>query len=273
MTVAEVADAFDVRPTTAEERRARLLRWVDLTRVLSIKNFRQRYLRSRLGIAWALLQPTLQAAVLTVVFVKIFHVRNIPHYPVFVLSGIMSWQFFQQGCVQSTVSIVENAGLVRKVAMPKVIFPLASVGGVLLVFLLQSVVLLVAGAISGTLGLGTFYLLLALPIETALIAAVGVLASSLHVSVRDIRFVIESGLLMAFYLTPVLYDISRVPVGARSVMEWNPMYGVLSLMRAAFVARPVDWHGVLSALVATVVIAVLARVMYRRRSAEFSDLV
>jgi len=255
------------------ERRRRLLQWVDLTRVLAVKNFRRRYLRSRLGVVWALLQPTMQAAVLSIVFLGVFHIKNIPHYPLYVLSGIMAWQFFQQTCNQGTSSIVDNGPLVRKVAVPKVIFPFAAAGGTLLVFLIQLVVLFVAAVISGTLGWSVGYLLLAVPLVFALASSVAVLFSSLFVSIRDVKFLVESGLMMFFYLTPVIYDISRLPEGARALMDWNPLYGVLSLMRAAFLGRPVDWQGVLSATILTVVIAAVGGWLFARRSQDFSDLV
>lgn len=258
---------------TRREQRATLFRWLDLTRVLAWKNFRQRYLRSRLGVIWALLQPTLQAAVLSVVFVVIFKVKRVPHYPVFVLSGIMSWQFFSNACTMGTTSIVDNAALVRKVAVPKVIFPLAAVGGVVIVYVMQSVVLLTGGAVVGTLGRATLLLLLAIPLEAALGAAVGIFCASLYVTMRDVRFIIDSTLMMGFYLTPVMWDIGRLPDSVRPYMEWNPMYGVLSLVRAAVVGMPVDWTGVLSATLLTVAIGVTGGWLFHHRSAEFADLV
>ena len=270
MTTVDIA-AIPHRSTA--ERRERLLQWADLTRVLAVSNFKRRYLRSKLGIAWAIVSPTLQAAVLSVVFIKIFHVTKVPHYPLYVLSGIMAWQFFQQSCSQGTSSIVDNGPLVKKVAVPKVIFPLATVVGLLLVFLVQSLVLFVGAAVFGTLSLKVFYLLLAIPIECALAASVAILCTSIHVSIRDIKFVIDAGLMMFFYLTPVIWDITRLPASVRSYVDWNPVYGVLTLVRAAFLDRSVDWNGVLSAVILTAAIAALGGWLFRRRSADFSDLV
>jgi ABC-type polysaccharide/polyol phosphate export permease len=254
-------------------RLSRVVHWAGLVRVLAVKNFRQRYLRSKLGVIWALIQPLLQAAVLSFVFIIIFKVKRIPHYPLYVLSGIMSWQFFQQSCVAGTSSIVDNAGLVRKVAVPKIVFPVAAVGGIALVFCLQLIVLLGAGIALRTLHPMTpLLLLLALPLEACLALAIGVLCTSIHVSVRDIRFVVESGLLMAFYLTPVLYDVGRLPPRVASVMQWNPMSGVLSLVRGAVLDRPVDWTGVGSAFLCAAVLGLAGAWLFRRRSPEFADL-
>lgn len=250
------------------------VQWLDLVRVLSIKNFRQRYLRSKLGVIWALVQPLAQAAVLSFVFLKIFKVHKVPHYPLYVLSGIMAWQFFQQGVVGGTSAVVDNAGLVRKVAVPKITFPLSVVGGVLLVFALQLVVLIAGAGVTGTLAASTPGLLaLSLLVELLLIVGFAVLLCSVHVSFRDIRFLVESTLLMAFYLTPVIYDPSRLPPTFRSMMRWNPLDGVLSLERAALLARSVDWVAVgVSAATAVLLIAV-GLPIFRHRAGDFADQV
>ena len=269
MTAATVA----VERPTWQHRASRVHHWAGLVRVLAVKNFRQRYLRSRLGVAWAFVQPALQAAVLSFVFLVIFKVHKIPHYPLYVLSGVMTWQFFQQSVLAATTSIVDNAGLVRKVAVPKVVFPMSAVGGLLIVFVMQLVLMLAAGGVLGTLRWQTpALLLLALPLEAALALAFGVLTTAMHVKLRDIRFVMDAALQMAFYLTPVLYDFSRLPVRLRELMQWNPMYGVLSLVRSAVLDRPVDWTGVSSAAICTVVIGLAGAWLFRRRSPEFADL-
>ncbi|HET7530033.1 MAG TPA: ABC transporter permease [Mycobacteriales bacterium] len=252
----------------------RLARWSDLTWVLARKNFRQRYLRSRLGVLWALLQPIAQATVLTIVFLKIFKVHRVPHYPVYVLSGIMTWGFFQQAAIGGTTSVVDNASLVKKVAVPKVTFPVSVVGGVLMVYALQMVVLIGGAASIGTLGASTpGLLLLATLLEAVLGVAVALLFCSVHVAFRDVRFLVESGLVMLFYLTPILWDPSRIPAAYRSYAQWNPMNGVLSLVRGALLERTVDWTAVgISAAMAALVLAV-ALPLFHRRSSVFADQV
>ena len=106
MTVALPATATATAPGAWSYRLSRVLHWAGLVRVLAVKNFRQRYLRSKLGVIWALIQPLLQAAVLSFVFIIVFKVKRIPHYPLYVLSGIMSWQFFMQSCTSGTSSMV-----------------------------------------------------------------------------------------------------------------------------------------------------------------------
>jgi ABC-type polysaccharide/polyol phosphate export permease len=265
-----------LRPTLSARpaARQRLQHWADLVVVLSIKNFRQRYLRSKLGVIWALLQPTVQALVLAFVFTKIFKIHHVPHFPVYVLSGVLLWQLFQQSVNQGTSAVVDNAGLVKKVAVPKVVFPLSAVGGCAIVYVAQLVVITTASFIVGTERLVTpLYAALALLLALNVATGLGVLACSFHVRVRDIRFLIESGLLVAFYITPILYDPSKFGPTLRHLLLINPMYGVMSLQRAAFLDRPVAWAAVgASTLLSTVILAV-ALAVFRHRSRDFADLV
>ena len=157
--------------------------------------------------------------------------------------------------------------------MPVLVFPLSQVLAVLLVFAMQTVVLLGAAALAGTLGPGLLLLPLALLLVGAIATGVGVLGCSYHVAVRDVKFVIESGLLMAFYATPILYDPSRLPPGLRTFLAFNPMYGVVSLVRTSLMGRPLDLAALAVSLAAAAVLLVVALAVFRRRSADFADLV
>ena len=259
--------------TGAPPRSDRLRHWVGLGRLLAVKNFRQRFLRSRLGIAWAIVQPSVQAVVLSVVFLRIFKMGRVPHYPVYLLSGIMCWQFFQQGTLQGTTSVVDNGGLVRKVAMPKVLFPFAAVGSSLIVFGLQICVVLAVAATQGTLGRQVPLLLVLAPLEFALASGFAVLGASLHVAIRDVRFVIESGLMLGFYVSPILWDPSQLSPHLQHLARLNPMTGLLSLVRGATMSRPVDWAAVGVTLGFAVVVWAVAAPLFARRSRVFADTV
>ncbi|MDX6273458.1 MAG: lipopolysaccharide transport system permease protein [Frankiales bacterium] len=251
---------------------ADLRRWGGLVGILAVKNFRQRYLRSRLGVLWALVQPTAQAIVLSFVFVKIFRIHGVPHYPLYVLTGMMTWQLFATSTLTATSSAVDNGGLVRKVPLPKVVFPLASVGGSLIVYGVQTSILIAGALLAGTLGPEVLLLPLGALLAAALACGLGLIGCAFHVAFRDIRFLLESGLLLMFYATPVLYDPSRLPEGLRQYLRFNPMYGVLSVQRGALLGRAIDpWAVLISAGTAAVLIA-LGAVAFRRRSPDFADL-
>lgn len=256
----------------ASAREGGLRRWWAIAWLLGVRTFRVRYLGSRLGIGWAFVQPIVQALVLTFLFTKVFHVAHADHYPLYVLTGIMTWQAFAGGANAATTSAVDNAALLRKIPMPALVFPLSQVLSVLIVFTLQLSVLLVAALAAGTLGPKVLLMPLAMVLVGVTAMGVGTLACSFHVGVRDVKFVVESGLLLAFYATPILYDPSRLPSSLRAGLAFNPMYGVVSLVRTAFMGRPVDYGSLAVSLGAGTLLLVVALAVFRRRSADFADL-
>lgn len=261
-------------PPTGVEHQSPLRSHLGLVWVLSQKNFQVRYKRAVLGVVWAVVQPSFQAAFLAVVFLYVFHFgRGIPHYPVYVLSGMLPWAFFTQGVGAATGAVVENASLVRKVALPKVIFPIAAIGGVALAFVASLGVLVISTVLAGTVSFSLLLLPVAVVMQLAFIAAVGVLACAFHVAYRDVKYVIESALLVGLYATPVLYTLDRIPEAARWVLRCNPMTAVVILYRGAVLDRPVDAAAIVIGFAVTVVLLAVAVVVFARRSDEFPDLV
>lgn len=250
-----------------------LLERLALVKALSLKNFQVKYKRATLGVLWAVVQPTFQAAVLAIVFTKVFRVGSVDHYAAYVVCGILPWTFFTQSMLAATTAVADNGSLVRKVSVPLVVFPAAAIGGVAVAFAASAGVLVVASILSGEAGLMLLLLPVAIAVELMLIFAIGLLAGAFHVAFRDIRYVIESLLVVGLYATPILYDESLVPKAARPFLELNPMTGVLSLYRAAVLDRPIDASAVAISVVGGGLLLLVSWHVFRRRSAEFPDLV
>lgn len=250
-------------------------RALGLVWVLSRKNFQVRYKRASLGVAWAVLQPLFQTALLSFVFLVVFPgtTKRIDDYPVFVLTGMLPWAYFAQSLAAATTSVVDNSGLVRKVAIPSVVFPLAAVGGVAQAFCASLVVMTVASVIVGEASVALLLLPVAAVLQTAFVVALGVLTCAFHVALRDVKYIVDALVMGLFYATPVLYSLERVPEEYRWVFTANPMAGVLSLYRAATLGTPVAWTGVAVSIGASALLACLALLAQRRRSGEFADLV
>jgi lipopolysaccharide transport system permease protein len=250
-------------------------RALGLVWVLSRKNFQVRYKRASLGVAWAVVQPVFQTALLSFVFLVVFPgtAKRIEHYPVFVLSGMLPWAYFAQGLSAATTSVVDNAGLVRKVRIPSWVFPLSAVGGITQAFLASLGVLLIASVAIGTASWGLLLLPVAVVLETLFIASLGVLTCAFHVAMRDVKYLVDAGVMAFFYATPVLYSLDRVPERYRPIFQANPMEGILTLYRSATLGTPIAWSGVAVSVGCTVVLAGLAWWAHRARSGEFADLV
>ncbi len=138
------------RPTRVSTARAGLVqrvreiwRYRELLVALTKTELKVKYKNSALGFVWSMLNPALYLVVFYVVFQLILG-NGIPNFPIFLLSGLLVWNLFSTALAASTSSVVANAGLVRKVAFPREILPLASVGAALLHFFLQAIVLVLA---------------------------------------------------------------------------------------------------------------------------------
>ena len=262
----------DVSPRAARSRSARLRNAVGLIAALSRKNFQIRFKRASLGVLWAVIQPAFQAAFLSFVFLKVFRISRVEHYPLYVLSGILPWAFFSQSIIAATTSVVDNAALVRKVSVPRVIFPLAAIGGTAMAFSAALLVLLVATTATGLLSVRILLLPLAVLLEIVFLCGVALITSAFNVAFRDVKYLVESSLLVGLYATPILYDLDPVSSGFRNLIRMNPMTGVLTITRAAVLGRPIDGRAVVTAVVISVSLVAVGSLVFHRRADEFADL-
>lgn len=247
-------------------------RFASLVYALAKKNFAVRYRRTRLGLTWAVLQPVVQTAVVSLVFQRLFRGMGITNYWLFVLAGILPWSFATRALTSATSSVVDNASLVRKVAVSRLIYPLAALGSSLAVFAASLVVLLAAAAVAGTLSPSVLLLPIAIALQLLVITGPALWAAAYFVTYRDVRFAIESGLLVAFYATPVIYPASRLGEAGESLLRANPMTGVLSLYRAAVHGSPLDVTAVAVSVVFGIVALVSGFLVFRRRADDFADV-
>ena len=250
----------------------RTRRFVSLVKVLSQKNFQIRYRRTALGVFWALLQPVIQAGVVALVFQRVFRGFTVENYALFVLSGVMPWALTTRSLSAATTSVVDNASLVKKVAVSRLIYPLAAIGGSVVVYAASLAVLLVGALVFGTLGVDVLLLPLAVVLQLFVTTGPSILGAAYYVAYRDVRYLVESGLVILFYATPIIYPTERLGPTGVALQRWNPMTGVLSLYRAAILDRAVDWAAVLVSVGFGAVVLAVGLAAFHRRSAEFADL-
>jgi ABC-2 type transport system permease protein len=170
------------------------------------KEVKVKYTSSALGAAWSMLNPILYLAVFSLVFGVILS-NHVPHFPVYLLSGLLAWNLFSTSLSLGARSVVDNANLVTKVYFPREILPFASIGAALVDFVLQAVVLVAFMILSRSfhLGLNLLLLPLALAALLAFTAALTLWVAALNVRYRDTQHLLNLALLMWFWLTPVVY--------------------------------------------------------------------
>lgn len=217
----------------------------DLLSLLVRRDLKSRYKDSALGIVWTLIRPLTQLAVYYVVLGQFLQAeRGLPEFAIYIFSGLIAYGLFSEIVSSGTSSILNNAGLVKKVYLPRAIFPLASVGSALFNFAMQLVILVAA-----TLLLGTFPLhadlLYALPGLALLLIygyALGLLLAALNVYFRDIGYLVEVVLLLMLWASPIVYGWGYVrdAVGPGLLLEIytdNPVtLAVLAFHKAFWIA-------------------------------------
>lgn len=183
-----------------------------LLRELVITDFKLRYQGSFLGYLWALLRPLFLFAILYVFFVEILHIgKEIPHWGVALLLGIVMWNFFQEVVNQGLKSIVNSGGIIRKINFPKYII-VASTSLSAVINLLINLVVVAAFAVFDGVELSAGILLIPLFILQLYIFALGLafLFSAINVKFRDVGYIWEVVSQALFYGSAIMFPINRV---------------------------------------------------------------
>jgi lipopolysaccharide transport system permease protein len=199
---------------------------------LILRDFRIRYRNMSLGVFWSLLNPLVMMAVLTFIFTRVFSGAGRPNFHVFVLCGIVPYNFFAVAWVSGTTSIYQSAGLVKKVILPREIVPVATVLANCIHFLIQ-IALLVTVILLAGYGVNQHWALLPVVfgLEVMFVCGLSLISSALDVYLRDIRYVVESANTVLFWLVPIFYSFESIPFRFHSLYQYNPIAAVVLACR------------------------------------------
>lgn len=215
---------------------------VILLKQLVKTDFKLRYQGSALGYVWSLLRPLLLFATLYIVFAKFLKFgATIPHYPQYLLLGILLWNYFTEVTVGSVGSIVSKGELIRKINFPKYTIILAGSFSAFINLLLNFIVLALF-MVLGHVAIG-WHALIIIPIIIELFIlsiSLAFFLSALFVRYRDVQYIWEVIIQAAFYATPILYALSIVPHNIARVLILNPMAQIIQDARWALVTPKTD---------------------------------
>ncbi|MBN1267394.1 MAG: ABC transporter permease [Anaerolineales bacterium] len=266
----EVYDSAS-RPAPVIEEALALLRYRDLIRQLIARSIKTRYKRSVLGVAWTMLNPLLTMLVLTLVFSGIFR-YPMQHYALYVLSGLLLWNFFSQTTTAAMGDLIWSGGLISRIFIPKSVFAVAAVGTGLVNILLALVPYLLISVFSGgTITAAVLFLPVPVLLTACFALGVGLAVSSLAIYFPDIVPMYEVVLTAWMYLTPAIYPLELVPENIQQVIRFNPMYTFIQLFRVVlYEGRLPDGSLLLQGVVLGFAGLLIGWVLFNRKAREYS---
>ncbi len=245
----------------------------DLLRNLIWAELTARYKTTILGVLWFVLNPLLMM-VIFIAFSRFVHLQ-VSNYPVFVLSALLPWTFFQMALTNATSSLSRSAGLVKRVRIQRAYLPFSAIGASLIHFLISLTVLFVFMAASASsFTLFMLFLPLVVCLQLAFLAGASLLTASLNVFYRDIEYILAPAIQALFYLTPSVYPLSYVP---RKWLGWyllNPMAGIIEIYRDTLTQGMLPSRSLVSiTIVASALMLAAGIIVFRRLEPYFDDYI
>lgn len=255
-----------------------------LLKELTKTDFKLRYQGSVLGYLWALLRPLMMFAILYIVFAKLLKFGgNIPHYPVYLLTGTVLWSFFTECTNQGIQAMVARGDLIRKISFPKYIVVVSSTLTAVINLLINLFVVVIFALINGVTPSLTWLLVPVLILELYCFSlGISLLLGAINVKYRDIMSIWEVLIQALFYAVPIIYPISMVAATSKlaaSVILLNPIAQVIQDVRYCLITNEAAtlWNffqnpvfGIIP-IVITIGVLIYGGVTFRKRSRFFAE--
>ena len=214
-----------------------------MLKMMVLREFRVSYVGSAFGVLWAVMNPLFQVAIYGIIFGLLFKVKpdlvyGTDNYLLFLLCGIVPWQFFAQTITASSASIRSNPNLIKKaVGFPSEVLPVVTVINNLISHLISLTLLLVLVAIlTGKLPVVTPLIFVYLFFISIFAVGVGWILSSANVFLKDIEQILNVAIMGWFFLTPVVYSPCIVPTKMLVILKINPLYHMVEGYRMAILS-------------------------------------
>lgn len=283
---------IDIERPTLKQYGQNALKYRYLMQEIVRKNVKLQYRDSFLGMLWTFIQPLLTMIILVFIFGTIFGKSNdgVVCYPVYLLTGRLLYEFFTQSTKRAMRSIRNSASVIKKVYVPKYIYPLSNVISTFVTFCISLLVLVVVmgyfliknmvmsgGPQYPELHLSWYILLSFVPILIlcVLCLGVGLILSVLNVFFKDIEYIYDVVTMMLFYVTPIMYKLTTFQKSGMSatvirILMLNPLYSIIEMFRSCVLYCSMwNWNHFLYAGVFSLVTLAVGLVVFYKNQDKF----
>lgn len=247
----------------------------DLLLVFAWRDLKVRYRQTFLGAVWVMGQPLVTMVIFSILFNRVAKLRadaGIP-YPLFVLSGLLIWNFVAGAIMRSGNSLLGASHLISKVYFPRLVVPLSNVVTDIVDFAVAALLLIPLLAWYGVAPAATvLFTPLLVGLAGIFALGIGLWIAALNVEYRDVRIVLPWILQIAMYATPVVYPLSALPDRYRWVALANPMTGIIEGFRAALFGHALPYDALIWSIAASLLLLASGAYYFRRMERLFADI-
>ncbi|RKY36780.1 MAG: hypothetical protein DRP78_02795 [Candidatus Omnitrophota bacterium] len=242
---------------------------------LAGKEIKIKYKSALLGWLWSILQPLLLMLIFSVIFTWIIKMQGIKNFPIFLLSALLPWFFFNMSLSSAVSSIIDNANLIKNVCFPYEIIPISVVMANFFNFLISLGLLLIFIILSKIYPTIYFIFLPAVVVfEFIFVLGICLAVSSLQTMFRDVKYIVELLLIAWFYASPVFYPLSFVPQKFRFLFYFNPLALFIRIYRDILLyQKPPDWQIFILAGFSSLVYFIAGILIFNKYKRSFADVV
>ncbi|MGN0483272.1 MAG: ABC transporter permease [Lachnospiraceae bacterium] len=234
------------------------------------KGIKLKYRRSYLGIFWSLLEPLMMTIVLTVVFGTILP-KKIPNAPMYILCGRLLYSFFSSSTKTAMKSIRSNAGMIKKVYVPKYMYPLSSVLYNYVIFLISLLVMIPMQIYCGVAPTWhIFQAVIPLTLLCCMTYGVGLILATISVFFRDMVYLWDVILMVIMYTSAIFYTPEKfIKRGIEWILQINPIYGLIQMFRDAMFGNAMRLDLLIYSIGFSVIVLGIGNLLFYKKQDEF----
>ncbi|MBU0619011.1 ABC transporter permease [Patescibacteria group bacterium] len=243
---------------------------------LTAREIKARYKQSVLGYFWVILNPFFQMLVMALIFSVVMKVPSwgIP-YPVFLYVGLLPWNLLAKSLESATNSLVNNASLIKQIALPRELFVISTIlAKIVDFFLASSILVLFMVFYQIPINLTIFWLIPVFLTQLIFTFGLGLLLAAANLFYRDIQYLLGLIITLWMYLTPVIYPVEIVPESYRFIFKLNPMAVFVNAYRQiVFNQTPPNFNSLGIAILVCVIILLVSYKIFKKLEGLFADVV